>query len=65
MTKILGGTPFTHKKNKKTPKSIEGRRDAALRREGATGWRLHWGLRTRLGNLFVYAVLLVFVFLYE
>jgi len=35
VTKILGGDPFIHNKLK-TPNSIKDRRDAALRREGAT-----------------------------
>ena len=55
--------PYSQKQ-KKPLKSIEGRRDAAFRREGVTGWGLHWGLRTRLGNLFVYAMCYLFLFSY-
>jgi hypothetical protein len=36
VTIILGGDSFIHETKK--PKSIEDRRDAALCREGATGW---------------------------
>jgi hypothetical protein len=36
VTIILGGDSLLHKKKQKTPKSTNGRRDATLRREGAT-----------------------------
>ena len=66
MTIILGGDSLFH--NRKTPTSNPryGGSVAAMSssREGATGWRLHWGLRTRLDNGFVYAVCYWFLFSY-
>ena len=64
VTIILGGDSLLHKKQRPRNQPMVAATPRSAR-EGATGWRLHWGLRTRLGNLFVYAVLLVFVFLYE